>query len=64
MSYPIGAVMPLETCGNGVRFKPRPLEGAVVPNGAAEAMRRILIDHARRKHAQKPTRSFVLRVHE
>ena len=32
MSYPIGAVMLLETGGNGVRFKPRPLEGTAVPN--------------------------------
>jgi len=33
MSYPIGAVMLLETGGSGVRFKPRPLEGATVSNG-------------------------------
>ncbi len=28
LSYPIGAVMLMETGGNGVRFKPRPVEGA------------------------------------
>jgi hypothetical protein len=33
VSYPIGAVMLLETGGDGVRFKPRPLEGAPVPSG-------------------------------
>ncbi len=27
LSYPIGAVMMLQTGGNGVRFKPRPVEG-------------------------------------
>ena len=32
-SYPIGSVMLLETGGNGVRFKPRPVQGATV-NGA------------------------------
>src|SRR5438094_4552894 len=31
LSYPIGAVMLLETGGDGVRFRPRPLEGAVFP---------------------------------
>lgn len=30
MSYPIGAVMLLEMGGDGVRFKPRPLEGTVL----------------------------------
>ncbi|MBP8258414.1 MAG: DUF262 domain-containing protein [Verrucomicrobia bacterium] len=33
MSYPIGAVMLLEMGGNGVRFKPRRVEGSAVPNG-------------------------------
>lgn len=27
LSYPIGTVMMLQTGGNGVRFKPRPMEG-------------------------------------
>ena len=31
LSYPIGAVMLLEVGGEGVRFKPRALEGASVP---------------------------------
>lgn len=32
LSYPIGAVMLLQTGGNGVRFQPRPIEG-VEPSG-------------------------------
>jgi hypothetical protein len=31
VSYPIGAIMLLETGGDGVRFKPRPLKGAEIP---------------------------------
>jgi hypothetical protein len=37
LSYPIGAVMLLETGGSGVRFKPRPLQGAPA-NGIAPQM--------------------------
>jgi len=33
LSYPIGAVMLLETGGDGVRFRPRPLEGTNIPEG-------------------------------
>lgn len=33
VSFPIGAVMLLETGGEGVRFKPRPVQGAPVANG-------------------------------
>jgi hypothetical protein len=33
VSFPIGAVMLLETGGEGVRFKPRPVQGSPVPNG-------------------------------
>ena len=33
VSFPIGAVMLLETGGEGVRFKPRAVQGAPVPNG-------------------------------
>src|SRR5436305_13056878 len=33
LSYPIGAVMLMETAGDGVRFKPRPVEGAPPSNG-------------------------------
>lgn len=32
VSFPIGAVMLLETGGKGVRFKPRPVQGAPVPS--------------------------------
>lgn len=32
LSYPIGAVMLLEMGGNGVRFKPRPVQGVTLPN--------------------------------
>jgi hypothetical protein len=35
MSYPIGAVMLLETGGNGVRFKPRPVEGTALQHAVA-----------------------------
>ena len=31
VSFPIGAVMLLETGGEGVRFKPRAVQGAIVP---------------------------------
>jgi hypothetical protein len=33
LGYPLGVVMTLTTGGPGTRFKPRPLEGAVVPHG-------------------------------
>jgi hypothetical protein len=33
VSFPIGAVMLLETGGEGVRFKPRPVQGANFPHG-------------------------------
>jgi uncharacterized protein with ParB-like and HNH nuclease domain len=33
LGYPLGVVMTLTTGGSGTRFKPRPLEGAVVPHG-------------------------------
>src|SRR5271157_4028533 len=41
LSYPIGAVMMLETGGAGVRFKPRLVEGVVLPS-KVEAERLIL----------------------
>ena len=34
MSYPIGAVMLLQTGGDGVQFQPRPIEGVTLRNGA------------------------------
>lgn len=46
MSYPIGAVMLLEMGGNGVRFKPRPLEGAAVPNGVVPS--KLILDGQQR----------------
>lgn len=33
LAYPVGAVMLLETGGEGVRLKPRPVEGVVLSNG-------------------------------
>ena len=33
LSYPIGAVMLMETADDGIRFKPRPVEGTGLPNG-------------------------------
>ncbi|MCI3923509.1 DUF262 domain-containing protein [Paenibacillus sp. TRM 82003] len=33
MSYPIGAVMMLQTGGNGVQFQPRPVQGVTLPPG-------------------------------
>jgi len=38
MSYPIGAVMLMETGGDGVRFLPRPVEGVVLENGVDPKM--------------------------
>jgi hypothetical protein len=35
LSYPIGAVMLLETGGEGVKFKPRPFEGVELPGKVA-----------------------------
>jgi hypothetical protein len=40
LSYPIGAVMLLETGGDGAKFQPRPVEGA--PAGAAQPGKLIL----------------------
>jgi hypothetical protein len=34
LGYPLGVVMTLQTGGSGIRFKPRPLDGADVPPGA------------------------------
>ncbi|MCJ7603922.1 MAG: DUF262 domain-containing protein [Desulfobulbaceae bacterium] len=33
LAYPVGAVMLLETGGDGVRLKPRPIEGVILENG-------------------------------
>jgi hypothetical protein len=33
LGYPLGVMMTLETGGSGLRFKPRPLDGAEVPEG-------------------------------
>jgi len=33
LSYPIGAVMLLQTGGDGVQFQPRPVQGVQIPNG-------------------------------
>lgn len=33
LSYPIGAVMLLQTGGDGVQFQPRPIQGVQIPNG-------------------------------
>ena len=46
VSYPIGAVMLLEMGGDGVRFKPRPLEGAPVPPGTAP--KKLILDGQQR----------------
>jgi hypothetical protein len=46
LSYPIGAVMLLETGGNGVRFKPRRLEGATFPEGTLPE--RLILDGQQR----------------
>jgi hypothetical protein len=45
LSYPVGTVMMLETGGEGVRFKPRPVEG-VVTNGAIPE--RLILDGQQR----------------
>src|SRR5262245_27029627 len=45
-SYPIGVVMLLETGGQGVRFKPRPVEGTTLANGVAPA--RLILDGQQR----------------
>jgi uncharacterized protein with ParB-like and HNH nuclease domain len=42
LSYPIGAVMMLETGNPSVRFQPRPVEGALPPSNAGEPERLIL----------------------
>lgn len=46
VSYPIGVVMLLETGGQGVRFKPRPVEGCILPNGVAPE--RLILDGQQR----------------
>lgn len=46
LSYPIGAVMLLEMGGDGVRFRPRPLEGATFP--AATRPERLILDGQQR----------------
>jgi hypothetical protein len=46
VSYPIGVVMLLETGGQGVRFKPRSVEGAALPNGVAPE--RLILDGQQR----------------
>src|SRR5256885_205211 len=46
MSYPIGAVMLLEMGGDGVRFKPRPLEGTVLPSTVKPA--KLILDGQQR----------------
>ena len=33
LSYPIGAVMLLQTGGDGVQFQPRPIQGVRIPHG-------------------------------
>jgi hypothetical protein len=45
-SYPIGVVMLLETGGQGVRFKPRPVEGCTLPNGVSPE--RLILDGQQR----------------
>ncbi|MBW7934571.1 MAG: DUF262 domain-containing protein [Gemmatimonadaceae bacterium] len=46
LSYPIGAVMLLELGGDGVRFRPRPLEGASIPAGTRPE--RLILDGQQR----------------
>ena len=46
VSYPIGVVMLLETGGQGVRFKPRPVEGCTLSNGVAPD--RLILDGQQR----------------
>ncbi|MEW6198006.1 MAG: DUF262 domain-containing protein [Planctomycetota bacterium] len=46
LSYPIGAVMLLELGGDGVRFRPRPLEGASIPRGTRPE--RLILDGQQR----------------
>jgi hypothetical protein len=46
LSYPIGAVMLLELGGDGVRFRPRPLEGASIPPGTRPE--RLILDGQQR----------------
>lgn len=45
LSYPIGTVMLLETGGDGVRFKPRPIDGAPEPQ---EALEHLILDGQQR----------------
>jgi hypothetical protein len=46
LSYPIGAVMLLETGGDGLRFKPRPVEG--VPQPGPAGPQRLILDGQQR----------------
>jgi hypothetical protein len=46
LSYPIGAVMVMETGGDGVRFKPRPVEGA--PQPGPTGPQRLILDGQQR----------------
>jgi hypothetical protein len=46
LSYPIGAVMVMETGGDGVRFKPRPVEGA--PQPGPKGPQRLILDGQQR----------------
>src|SRR5205823_13718968 len=46
LSYPIGAVMVMETGGEGVRFKPRPVEGVVL--SAPVEPQRLILDGQQR----------------
>ena len=46
LSYPIGAVMLMETGGNGVRFKPRSVEGA--PQARSAEPQRLILDGQQR----------------
>src|SRR3712207_2541483 len=46
LSYPIGAVMLLETGGDGARFKPRPVEGA--PQAGPAEPQRLILDGQQR----------------
>ena len=46
LAYPIGAVMLLETGGDGAHFMPRPVEGVVLNNG--QKPERLILDGQQR----------------
>lgn len=47
MAFPIGALMTLDTGGEGIRFKPRPVEGTA-PTAATDAPETLILDGQQR----------------